>query len=87
MIKVFCKAGCPQCDQAKALLKKHGYSFEEVRIDLDDDARNFLINEGHRSVPQIYVEDKLLVEGGLQGLSGMTTKQIAVKIREIDEQH
>lgn len=86
MIKVFSKDGCPYCDQAKALLKRHGYDFEEVRIDLDNDARNFVIEQGHRTVPQLYVGNTLLVEGGYQGLSKMTTKQIALRIREINEQ-
>ena len=82
---MFSKAGCPQCDQAKALLKRHGYDYEEVRIDEDDTARNFLIGEAHRAVPQLYVGDTLLVEGGIRGLAGMTTKQIALRIREINE--
>ena len=83
MIKVFSKEGCPQCVQAKALLARHGYEYEEVRIDLDEDARNFLVNAGHRAVPQLYVDDALLVEGGFEGLKNMTTKQIALRIREI----
>ena len=83
MIKVFSKEGCPQCDKAKAILTRHGYEYEEVRIDLDEDARNFLVNSGHRSVPQLYVDDTLLVEGGFEGLKDMTTKQIALRIREI----
>lgn len=85
MIKVFSKEGCPYCEQAKALLERHGYEYEEVRIDLDDDARNFVIGQGHRTVPQLYVGETLLVEGGYQGLAGMTTKQIALRIREINE--
>ena len=84
MIKVYCKAGCPQCDFAKVALKRHGYKYAEVRIDEDDTARSFLIESGHRSVPKIYVNDNLLVEGGFAGLDKMTTKQIALRIREIN---
>ena len=65
---------------------KHGYTYEEVRVDLDPEARQFLIDNGHRTVPQIYVGDTILVEGGYDGLSKLTTKQIALKIREINEQ-
>ena len=83
MIKVFSKEGCPQCDKAKAILSRHGYEYEEVRIDLDEDARTFLVNAGHRSVPQLYVNETVLVEGGFEGLKVMTTKQIALRIREI----
>lgn len=86
MIKVFSKEGCPYCDMAKALLKKHGYEYEEVRIDLDQSAKEFLVSKGHRTVPQLYVNETILVEGGYDGLSKLTTKQIALRIREINEQ-
>ena len=84
MIKVYCKENCPQCVEAKALLKQHGYGYEEVRIDEDDNARNFLLSEGHRSVPQLYVDESLLIEGGYPALKNMTTKQIALRIREVN---
>ena len=58
--------------------------FEEVRIDQNENERQFLLDEGHRSVPQIYVDGTLLVDGGLPALERMTTKQIAVRIREIN---
>lgn len=85
MIKIFSKAGCPYCEYAKVALTQHGYTYEEVRIDEDVDARNFVIGKGHKSVPQLYVGNTLLVEGGFQGLNKMSTKQIALRIREINE--
>jgi len=84
MIKIYSKAGCPQCDVAKALLAKHGYTYEEIRIDEDDTARDFLLEEGHRSVPQMYIGEQLLIIGGAPALKQMTTKQLALRIREIN---
>jgi glutaredoxin 3 len=69
MITVYSKANCPFCDKAKALLKLKGVVFTEVRIDQDDQAREFIVGQGHRTVPQIYQNGELLVEGGFQGLS------------------
>ena len=69
MITVYSKANCPFCDQAKGLLKLKGVVYEEIRIDQDTEAREFIVGEGHRTVPQIYQNGKLLVEGGFQGLS------------------
>ena len=68
MITIYSKANCPFCDKAKGLLKLKGVAFEEIRIDLDSEAREFIVGEGHRTVPQIYQDGKLLVEGGFQGL-------------------
>lgn len=69
MITVYSKAHCPFCDKAKALLKLKGVAFTEVRIDEDAAAREFIVGQGHRTVPQIYQNGELLVEGGFQGLS------------------
>ena len=69
MITVYSKAHCPFCDKAKALLKLKGIEYTEVRIDEDAEAREFILEQGHRTVPQIYRNGELLVEGGFQGLS------------------
>ena len=68
MITVYSKNNCPYCVQAKNLLQLKGIVFEEVKIDEDSEAREFVLGEGHRTVPQIYQHGKLLVEGGFQGL-------------------
>jgi glutaredoxin 3 len=68
MITVYSKKHCPFCDQAKALLKLKGIVYEEVKIDEDTTAREFMLAEGHRTVPQIYQDGSLLVEGGFNGL-------------------
>ncbi len=68
MITVYSKNNCPFCTQAKNLLTRKGVQFEEINIDLDADAKRFIISEGHRTVPQIYQDSAVLVEGGFQGL-------------------
>lgn len=68
MITVYSKNNCPFCVQAKNLLQLKGIVFEEVKIDESTEAREFVLGEGHRTVPQIYQDGKLLVEGGFQGL-------------------
>jgi glutaredoxin 3 len=68
MITVYSKNNCPFCVQAKSLLQLKGVEFEEVKIDETPEAREFVLAEGHRTVPQIYKDGKLLVEGGFQGL-------------------
>lgn len=68
MLTVYSKENCPLCDQAKALLKSKNIEFTEARIDLDLDAREFLVSRGHRSVPQIYEGETLYIKGGLAEL-------------------
>lgn len=69
MVTVYSKANCPFCVQAKNLLKLKGISYTEVKIDEDSSAKDFVLAEGHRTVPQLYKDGKLLVEGGYQGLA------------------
>ena len=68
MITVYSKNNCAFCVQAKNLLANKGIEFQEVKIDENTDARDFILAEGHRTVPQIYQDNKLLVEGGFNGL-------------------
>jgi glutaredoxin 3 len=68
MITVYSKNNCPFCDQAKNLLKLKGIDYSEIKIDEDQAAREFVLSKGHRTVPQIYRDGELLVEGGFQGL-------------------
>jgi len=76
MLTVYSKNHCPFCDQAKALLKKKNIAFEEVKIDENTDARQFIMEAGHRTVPQIYRDGKLFVEGGYTGLARLTEEEI-----------
>ena len=45
---------------AKRYLEKHGFEYEEIRVDTNPEARQFLIDEGHRTMPQIYKDDQLV---------------------------
>jgi glutaredoxin 3 len=69
MITVYSKNNCPYCVQAKNLLSLKGIDYQEIKIDEDSEAREFVLGEGHRTVPQIYQDGKLLIEGGYQGLA------------------
>lgn len=83
MLTVYSKNNCPFCVQAKNLLTLKNIAFEEVKIDEVPAAREFIVAEGHRTVPQIYQDGKLFVEGGFQGLSKLTEDQLKEKVNAI----
>ena len=68
LLTIYTKDGCGYCVMLKNLLEKHDLLFNEVNISECEESRNFVLNEGHRTVPQIYLEDKLFVEGGYTGM-------------------
>ena len=72
MLTIYSKNHCPFCDQAKALLQRKNIAFEEIKIDENADARKFVMEAGHRTVPQIYKDGKVFVEGGYSGLSKLS---------------
>jgi glutaredoxin len=44
---------------AKQYLEKHEFEFETIDIMEDNEAREFLLSEGHRTMPQIDHNGKL----------------------------
>lgn len=76
MLTVYSKTVCPYCVNAKNYLKNNGIEFTEINIEQDPAAREFVMSEGHRTVPQIYLNGKVFVAGGWQGLSKMNPEQI-----------
>lgn len=61
---------------AKSLLENRNIEFEAINIEEDESAREFILSEGHRTMPQIYENGKLYVEGGFQGLKQKLDEQI-----------
>ena len=75
MLTVYTKNNCGFCMMAKALLNKHDMAFQEVNIEDDEDLKMFMISQGHRTMPQIYQDDEIFVEGGFQGLKEHLDKE------------
>lgn len=71
---VWSKYNCPYCDQAKALLKFKNIPFEEKKIG-DGYTKEELLEAvpTARTVPQIFLDDKLI--GGFQELNEHLKKE------------
>jgi glutaredoxin len=67
MLTVYTKNECPFCDRAKALLESKSVPYKAINIQEHPDAKEFLMNQGLRSVPQIF-DGTTLLPGGFQGL-------------------
>jgi glutaredoxin-like protein NrdH len=80
MLTVYSKTNCPNCDQTKAFLESKGIEHRIVKIDENAEARDFLLAQGFRSVPQIFTETELFVEGGYQGLIKLTEDELTTKL-------
>ena len=80
MLKVYSKNNCPFCDKAKHLLTTKNIAFEVVNIEEQPEAREWLMAQGHRAVPQLYLGESLLVEGGYQGLTKLSDEELTARL-------
>lgn len=65
-IQVYTKNMCGYCTQAKNYLTNKGIEFETINIEENPEAREFVINEGHKTMPQVYIDGNSI--GGYQQL-------------------
>jgi glutaredoxin 3 len=69
-VKVYTTPYCPYCVRAKNLLKQKGIAYEEINLSGKDDELHALKERtGWRTVPQIFINDKLI--GGFNELAAM----------------
>lgn len=68
-ITVYSKQTCPFCVAAKEKLDRWGFEYTEVEVDKDEQAMEFIKSRGHRTVPQIYINNKTYVPDGCSGLT------------------
>jgi glutaredoxin 3 len=70
-ITMYSTGVCPYCIRAEALLTSKGVSIDEkIRIDLDPDQRDVMMQKtGRRTVPQIYIGDTHV--GGFDDLAAL----------------
>lgn len=54
MFKMYGKEQCPYCVRAKELLASKGQEFEYIDVVAQPEAREFLVQNGFKTVPQIY---------------------------------
>lgn len=59
-IEIYTTEVCPYCVKAKKLLDHKGQTYEEIRVDVDETARDAMMarSNGARSVPQIFIGDQ-----------------------------
>ena len=82
MITIYSKNNCSYCMMAKALLKNNDIEFEEVNVEQDQEALSFVLEQGLRSMPQIFRNGELFVAGGYTGLMQLGVDGIRSKLTE-----
>lgn len=84
MLTIYSKNNCAFCGHVKTLLTNKNVQFKEINIEHDPVAKEFILSQGHRTVPQIYKNGELFVEGGYQGLTKLSDEQFEQLNKEND---
>jgi len=72
-VQIYTWSNCPYCVLAKNLLSQKGVTFQEINLDgKDKELNNLRERTGMRTVPQIFIDDKLV--GGYQDLAALDVK-------------
>ena len=72
-VVIYSKKICPYCDRAKDLLKKKNISYKEIRVDLDENQYQIMLEKSQRrTVPQIFFKNTLI--GGFDDLWALEQK-------------
>jgi glutaredoxin len=83
MITLYSKPNCPFCDSAKIWLEKNDLQYTTVDVMEDAEALSFIKSRGHKTVPQIYLNGELFVEGGFTGLSKQDPEILRERMKEL----
>lgn len=73
---IYSKSNCPACIKAKAMLDKIGVAYEVKMVDRDMDAMDFIVEQGHRTMPQLYKNGAIVVEGGYAGMESLGEQEL-----------
>ncbi|QQG35820.1 MAG: glutaredoxin 3 [Micavibrio aeruginosavorus] len=58
-VEIYTTQVCPYCVRAKDLLRRKGVTPVELRVDIDNDLRDQMLERanGRRTVPQIFIDN------------------------------
>jgi glutaredoxin len=70
--------------QAKNYLTRHEIEFQTVDVTENAQALDFIKARGHKTVPQLYVGETVLVEGGNAALQQLKPEQVRERVGQIN---
>lgn len=78
---LYTKPNCIYCANAKDYLNLLNIDYEEIDVMTDSAIRDKLVAAGHKTLPVIYADDKILVHGGYNALKTMRKEDILERLK------
>jgi len=86
VLKLYTKHTCPFCVSAMEKLDKWGFTYTVIDVNNDQQGMQFLKDAGHRTVPQIYINNSVYVPDGCSGLTVLGKDGLEKLISQTEEQ-
>lgn len=67
-IKVYSKSMCAPCNMTKRTLTRNNVDFEEINIEMNEDAMSYVKSKGHKAAPVVEVWDGDILSEAWSGL-------------------
>lgn len=80
MLTIYTKDRCFYCKNLKKNLEKWGYSYQEINIEYNQEAREYFESRGYTTVPQLYYDTTNIQRGDS---SALTQEMIEERIERI----
>lgn len=64
MITVYTKNNCASCTFTKRKLQELGVNYQEINVDENLEALEYLMECGFRSLPVVFLDDEPIITGG-----------------------
>lgn len=70
MYMIFGSPNCVWCRRAVDLCLEMGVSYEYIDLSMDSESKEFIMRQGHRTVPQVYFDNDTTLNhiGGYEAL-------------------
>jgi len=68
-LQLYTQNECGWCIQLEQKLTDWGFEYELLNITLDEDAKQFMKDKGHKTVPQLYYKGKDVMQGKSENLT------------------
>ena len=78
---LYSKPNCNYCTKAKAFLKENQIDYTEINVMEDAASLAKIKEDGHRTLPVLYADDKPLIRGGYDTLKTMRREEILERLR------
>lgn len=80
-LRVYSKPNCGYCAQAKSFLSTNDIPYEEINIESEPGAREWLVEKGQRTLPVFTINGEIAFHGGWSTLKTVRKEELTEMLK------